>query len=219
MNILFCEGKAYHYESGLVPEGLHIEAATRAAAFIVSTWPEKKRLLWNCWLLVIKWECVCLLSQFSHVWVFMTLWTIALQAPLSMGFSRWEYWNGLWCPPPGDLPHPGIEPVSLMSPALAGGLFTSSTTWETQNNSRCHNTKWTIQNTYFIPSVNFEYVESLLVVEKWKLHWTGRQSTKLPPSLPLFNFSEFRYFIDKLVMIGERPLESLHFLGTWGWIF
>ena len=59
-----------------------------------------------------------------------TLWTVALQAPLSMGFSWQEYWSGLPCPPPGDLPNPGIEPTSLMSPALAGGFFTTSTTWE-----------------------------------------------------------------------------------------
>ena len=47
-----------------------------------------------------------------------------------MGFSRQEYWSGLLCPPPGDLPDPGIECVSLMSPALAGGFFTTSATWE-----------------------------------------------------------------------------------------
>ena len=45
---------------------------------------------------------------------------------LSIGFSRQEYWSGLACPPPGDLPNPRIEPVSLMFPALAGGLFTTS---------------------------------------------------------------------------------------------
>jgi len=50
----------------------------------------------------------------------MTLWTIARQAPLSMGFSRQEYWSGLPFPPPGDLPDPGMEPRSLKSPALAG---------------------------------------------------------------------------------------------------
>ena len=60
----------------------------------------------------------------------MTLRTVAHQAPLSMGFSRQEYWSGLPCPSPGDLPDPGIEPVSLTSPALAGGFFTTSTTWE-----------------------------------------------------------------------------------------
>ena len=59
------------------------------------------------------------------------LWTIASQAPLSMGFSRQEYWSGLPFPTPRDLPNPGIEPASLMSSALAGGFFTTSATWET----------------------------------------------------------------------------------------
>ena len=57
-------------------------------------------------------------------------WTVAHEAPLSVGFSRQEYWSGLPCPPPGDLPYPGIEPVSFTSPALAGGFFTTSATWE-----------------------------------------------------------------------------------------
>ena len=52
------------------------------------------------------------------------------QSPLSMGFCRQEYWNRLPCPPPGDLPNLGIEPMSLMSPALASGFFTTSTMWE-----------------------------------------------------------------------------------------
>ena len=47
-----------------------------------------------------------------------------------MGFSREEYWSGLPCPPPGDLPDPGIEAASLMCPALAGRIFTTSATWE-----------------------------------------------------------------------------------------
>ena len=57
------------------------------------------------------------LSRFSHVQLFATLWTVAHQASLSMGFSRQEYWSGLPCPPPGDLPDPGIE-TSLMSLAF-----------------------------------------------------------------------------------------------------
>ena len=72
----------------------------------------------------------CVLSHFSRVQLSVTLWTVACQAPLSMGFSWQEYWSGLPCPPPGDLPNPGIEAVYLMSPALAGGFFTTSTTWE-----------------------------------------------------------------------------------------
>ena len=56
------------------------------------------------------------LSCFSHIQLFMTLWTVDHQAPLSMGFSRQEYWSGLPFPTPGDLPDPGIKLVSLMSP-------------------------------------------------------------------------------------------------------
>jgi len=72
------------------------------------------------------------LSCFSRVWLFATQWTISHQAPLFMGFSRQDYWSGLPCSPPGDLPNLGIEPVSLTSPALAGGFFITSTTWETR---------------------------------------------------------------------------------------
>ena len=56
---------------------------------------------------------MCMPSRFSCVPLFATLWTVADQAPLSMGFSRQEYWSGLPCPSPGALPDPGIEPASL----------------------------------------------------------------------------------------------------------
>ena len=72
----------------------------------------------------------CVLSRFSRVQLFVTLWTVARQAPLSMGFSRQECWRGLPFFTPGDLSDPGIEPVSLVSPALAGEFFTTSVTWE-----------------------------------------------------------------------------------------
>ena len=70
---------------------------------------------------------------FSRVGLCVTPWTVARQAPLSMGFSRQEYWSGLLCPPPEDLPDPGIKSVSLTSPALAGGFFTARATWEVQS--------------------------------------------------------------------------------------
>ena len=70
------------------------------------------------------------LSGFRRVQLFTTPWTVAHQALLSMGFSRQEYWSGLPCPPPGELPDARLELVSLMSPALAGGFFTTSATWE-----------------------------------------------------------------------------------------
>ena len=75
-------------------------------------------------------ECVCMLSRFSHVPLCATAWTVAHQAPLSMGFSKQEHWSMLPCPISGDLPNPGIESESLMSPALAGEFFTTSATWE-----------------------------------------------------------------------------------------
>ena len=65
---------------------------------------------------------VCVLS---HVRLFETPWTVALQVPLSMGFSRQECWSGLSFPPPGDLLNPGIEPVSPVFPTLAGEFLTT----------------------------------------------------------------------------------------------
>ena len=72
-------------------------------------------------------ECACVLGCLSRVRLFVTLWTIAHQAPLSMGILQARI---LECPSPGDLPDPGMEPSPLMSPALAGGFFTTSATWK-----------------------------------------------------------------------------------------
>ena len=77
--------------------------------------------------------CVCMcmyvLSRFSCVWLFATPWTIACQAPLSVSFSRQEYWSGWPCPPPGGLPNPEIEPLCILH-WQAGYLFTITATWE-----------------------------------------------------------------------------------------
>ena len=71
--------------------------------------------------------------------LFVTLGTVPpAKTYLSMGFSRQEYWSGLSCPPPGDLPDPWIKPTSLMSLELAGGFFTTSATWE----ARWEEKKW-----------------------------------------------------------------------------
>ena len=71
-----------------------------------------------------------MLSRFSRVRLFVILWTVACQVLLFMEFSRQEYWSGLPCPPLRDLPDPGIELAPLMFPALTGGFFTASVTWE-----------------------------------------------------------------------------------------
>jgi len=82
-----------------------------------------------------------MLNCFSPVWLCVILWTTSCQAPLLMGFSKQEYWGGLPCPPPGDLPDPGIKPVSLMSPALASRFFITSATWEADNMGK-YSKKW-----------------------------------------------------------------------------
>ena len=77
-----------------------------------------------------KLQCACVLSCFSCVRLFATLWTETRQAPFFHGFSRQEYWSAWPCPPPEDLIDPAIEPESLVSPALAGGFFTTTAAWE-----------------------------------------------------------------------------------------
>ena len=66
------------------------------------------------------------------------IWPVALQASLSVRFSRQEHWSGLPRPPPGNLPETENEPASLTSPALAGEIFTTSATWEAQNSDLLH---------------------------------------------------------------------------------
>ena len=77
----------------------------------------------------------------SHVQLFETPWTVACQAPLSREFSRQEYWIGLPFPSPGNLPNPDIEPASLASPALEGGVFTTAppkaVKWDSLNLKQC----------------------------------------------------------------------------------
>ena len=77
------------------------------------------------------------LSCFSSVQLFATPWTVACQAPLSMEFSRQEYWSGLLCPLPEDLTSPGMELAYLMSPALAGRFFTTSATGKSAYVNTC----------------------------------------------------------------------------------
>ena len=101
-------------------------------------------LSWWCFLSLWGMDG-CMRSHFRRVWLFVTLWTTRLlcpgssvhQAPLS---SRHEYWSRLPCPPLGDLSSPGIEPMSFMSPALAGFFFTTNTTWKAPLMKQTHST-------------------------------------------------------------------------------
>ena len=102
----------------------------------------------------------CTLNRFSGVQFFATLWTIA---PLSVGFSRHEYWSGLPFPPSGDLPDPGIEPASLTSPALAGRFFTTSL--------RLTKTKRLQTIKYW---QKYEEIAGLILTAGWGSHWIWR---------------------------------------------
>ena len=112
---------------------LHKQILLLLRDFLFCFRPDWNWLLKSGWMPLSKAEkniCLCVLSRFSCVWLFVTPWTVALQAPLSMRFSRQEYheWQSeLPFPSPGDLPHPGIKPCSLLPPVLARGFFTTST--------------------------------------------------------------------------------------------
>ena len=114
-----------------------------------------------------SWTPVCMLSHFSCVWLFTTLWTVARQAPLSMGFSRQEYWSGLPCPFSENLPNPGIEPASFMSPALTGRFFNTTATWGAH---------WT--PLYLIPHttrIKDIYMILYITMNSWKWHQKHKQ--------------------------------------------
>ena len=81
----------------------------------------------------MKGVCLCVVSL---VRLFVIQWTVVCQTPLSMGFSRQEYWSRLPFPPPGDLQNAGIESMSLVSPALADGFFTTNGDWEAEAHTK-----------------------------------------------------------------------------------
>ena len=90
-------------------------------------------MCWNVWCFLLDYRnttCSCWdwFRHFCCVQLFATPQTVAQQAPLTTGFTGQEYWSGLPCFPPGNLPDPGIEPASLTSPALVGRFFTTSNT-------------------------------------------------------------------------------------------
>ena len=110
-----------------------------------------------------------LLSYFSRVWFFATLWTIGCQVPLSLGFSRQEYWSGLPCVPPGDLPDPGIEPTSLMSPELAGRFFTTSAAWKLPIMLQIKSESSTCLKCFEVLPIAFQTMQILICKCLWSL--------------------------------------------------
>ena len=114
-----------------------------------NNWPfhEKSQVCQTVWRLY--YPCVRAKSLQLR-WTLCDPLDCGLQTPLSMGFSRQEYWRGLPCPPPWDLPSPRTEPMSPECLALAGRFFTTSTTWEApllsnqvkENNTHTQNPNW-----------------------------------------------------------------------------
>ena len=116
----------------LASETVHCGQASALPPRGVQVWWRKPQLSHLPAPMLVLWSSrrACVLSCFSCVWLLVTLWTVACQAPLSMRFSRQKYWSGMSCLSPEDLPDLGIGPVSLTSPALEGRFFTTSATQE-----------------------------------------------------------------------------------------
>ena len=104
--------------------------------------------------------CACMLSRFSCVRPFAMRWIVARQAPLSMGFSRQEYWYGLPCPPPGDRPNPEIKPTS---PTSASGCLTTSATWEALVTPWTAETKASLSFTISLSLLKLMSIESMML--------------------------------------------------------
>ena len=116
---------------------------------------------WRSLLQGNRWV-VYVLSHLSHVWLFVTAWTVAHQCLLSIEFSRQECWSGFPFPSPGDLPEPRIEPGFLVSSILAGRFFTTSATWEALLETHLHHK--TMQEGPF-PLLSWE---GILLLCKWE---------------------------------------------------
>ena len=151
---------------------------------------------------------MCVLSHFSSVWLFATLWIVACQAQF-IRFSRQEYWNGLPYPVPGDLPDPGIKPVSLTSPALSDRFFTTSITWEAHG--------FVIYDLYYVEvwSLNNHSVANFYH-HKWMLNYVKKKFLQLLRSLHDFilQFVNMVYHIDWFADIepSMHPWDKSHLI-------
>ena len=128
---------------------------------------------------------------FSCVQLFLIPWIIVRQAPMSMDFSRQEYWSGLPFSTPRDLPDPGVEPASLMSPALAGGFFTTSASWEAQLSKTWINYSFSLLYFQLLPSDDFS-LSTYLNIHVFPLLKTYCLPFILGPSIFLFCLPIFR---------------------------
>ena len=118
-------GNIQRYNQWKHPEIERVESEDQRVHDVSKTPTDSNHLMWaisreEVWILR---TVSCCTKSLSRVWLCVAPWTVACQAPLSMGFFRQEYWSNLPCPPPADLPDSGIKTASLKSPALAGSFF------------------------------------------------------------------------------------------------
>ena len=125
------------------PESLAMYA--KGTQKVTIHWKKNRRGTWYVYVYSQSTSCV---------WLFVTPWTVAHQAPLSMGYCRQEYWSRLPFSSPQDLPNPGIKPESLKSPELAGRFFTTSSTI---NNKHTWNVSKISITKYFMPTTWGKY--------------------------------------------------------------
>ena len=146
-----------------------------------------------------------MLSCFGHVQLFATLWTVALQVPLPMGFSRQEYQSGLPCPPPEDLSDPGTKTASLMSPALAGSSLLLAPPRITMFISIFYAVQFssvtrsclTLCDPMGCSKPGFPVYHQLAELSQTQVHWVGDAiqptfSSSVTASLPDFNLSQYQ---------------------------
>ena len=126
----------------------------------------------------------------------MTVWTVACPALLSMAFSRQEYWSGLPSSPPGDLPDPGIYLMSLLSPSLAGRLFTASATWEAQGDRWWH--------------LFFHYIYSWWDIDSNFV----KEFSKLPSAIPQFSLGLLIFVFFALYNVPTQHLNMYRSLQS-----
>ena len=149
-----------------------------------------------------------MLSHFSHVQLFVTPWTVACQASLSTGFSRREHWSELPYPPPRNLPNPGIKLMSLMSPVLICGFFTTNTTWEAPSSVQSLSCVWLCEPVD-CSTPGFPVHHQLLEFTQTHVHWVGDAIQPSHPlsstSPPAFNLSSIRVFSSESVLHIRWP--------------
>ena len=147
---------------------------------------------------------VCLLSHFSRVQLYATLWTVACQAPLCMGFSRQEYLSGLPCPSPRESSQPRMEPMSLTTPVLAGRFFSrASFVAQLVKNLPAVLETWVLSLGWEDPLEKGKVFHSSIMT--WRIPWTVHGVSKSQTRLSLFHFASLHFTSSLQGAPPEKP--------------